>query len=112
MKQLDGSTVNGGNGNHKNGLSILIEQIKEQGSEIERVIKVLDKISEKLEPLSALKEFKEQVLNKALEKDDRIIKLAGSIINTLCWVIGCLIIWFTGLKEHLPQIADVLLKIF
>lgn len=109
MKHLQ----NGNNEQDMNNVTKIFEKFAKQDDKLDDIISELKSISGSLKNMSENStQVKDKILGTALEKDDRIIKLAGAIIKTLCLVIGCLVVWFTGLKEHLPQIADVLLKIF
>ena len=96
-----------------NNVGKIFEKMAKQDDKLDDIIKELRSISNSLNNMSENStQVKDKILGIALEKDDRIIKLAGSIIKTLCLVIGCLVIWFTGLKDHLPQIAEVVMKLF
>lgn len=101
---------------HINGAAIvkpLAEKLEHQDEKLERICMSMESIEKSLDKFG--KDFDEiknkvvdKLLDKALTKDDRTYNQSSKLINTLCWVIGLLVIWFTGLKDHLKDIGDIL----
>lgn len=90
----------------------VFERMSRQEDKLDSMNLSLKSIDGSLKAMSeGFTDIKNKILDTALGKDERLVKVSSSIINTLCWVIGCLIIWFTGLKDQLPQIAEIVKKL-
>jgi hypothetical protein len=72
----------------------------------ENTIKVVDKLAEMVTEMRLLRE---SLLTAALgvmpRHDSQIMSVLKPIFTTLLWVIGVMVLWFTGLREVLPKLA-------
>lgn len=72
----------------------------------ENTLKVVEKLGEMVTEMRLLRE---SLLTAALgvmpRQDSHIMAVLKPIFSTLLWVIGIMVLWFTGLREVLPKLA-------
>ena len=80
---------------------LLLEHASSMGA---HVVQGFEKVGDKL--VAEIKDMKNNLLPSATNERKVDIKVVMPIIYTLCGVIGSLIIWFTGVKPFIPQVAN------